>query len=261
MADTPSSILLTREQSVGSNTNTWGGYLIITQRMTEQASKGYQTLAVTGDATISWTNYTTGNIGSCAFLNLTGTLSASATLTFPGYQNFLAVRNNTGATITIKCSGGTGVSIPNTAAALLYCDGTDYYNAAPTIFSGPITASGGSLSSSGDLAITGAMTLAGQIHGVANPTANTDGANKTYVDTAIATAGLPATAGTVLNSGGDTTAGYLSQKAVASGLIAATTTSPGGAESLSFAVIGYTATGTNTYVISPSPTPSASSSS
>jgi len=132
MSDEPSSILLTREQSTGSNTNLWGGYLITTQRQTEQAAKGYQTLAVTANATISWTNYSTGNIGQCAHLKLTGALAGAVTLTFPNYQNIMMVHNTAGATVTIMCSGGTGVAIPNSRRALIYCDGTDYFTDTPT---------------------------------------------------------------------------------------------------------------------------------
>ncbi len=146
MTDTPSTILLTREQSTGSNTNLWGGYLITTQRQTEQASKGYQTLAVTGNATISWTSYSTGNTGQCAHLKLTGTLSSAATLTFPSYQNVMMVHNTAGATVTIMCSAGTGVAIPNNRRALIYCDATDYYTDTPT-WTGDTT----TLTNNGDL--------------------------------------------------------------------------------------------------------------
>ncbi len=132
MTDSPSTILQTREQSTGSNTNLWGGYLITTQRMTEQATKGYQALAVTGDATISWTNYVTGNTGECAHLKLTGSLTNPAALTFPSNMNELMVYNSAGATVTIKCSGGTGVAIPNARRALIRCDGVDYASDTPT---------------------------------------------------------------------------------------------------------------------------------
>jgi hypothetical protein len=132
MADQPSSILLLRLMSTGSQLNLWGGYLNTALQTLEQADKGYQALSVTGDATISWTNYSTGNTGQCAFLKLTGTLAASATLTFPTYQNFVLVWNAAGQTVTVKCSGGTGVSIPNGRKTLLFCDGTDYYSAVST---------------------------------------------------------------------------------------------------------------------------------
>jgi len=202
VTDTASTILLTREQSTGSNTNLWGGYLITTQRQTEQAMKGYQTLAVTGDATVSWTNYSTGNIGQCAHLLLTGALSAAATLTFPTYQNWMSVHNTAGATVTIKCSGGTGVAIPNNRRVLIRCDGsTDYTTDTPTWMGETTT-----------------LTNAGDVP------------NYSQVQTLIANAALPASAGTMLNSGTDTTAGYLSQKITVSGDISMATQNLGGNE-------------------------------
>src|SRR4051812_41031228 len=113
MTDTPSSILLLRLQSVGSNTNLWGGYLNTALATLERAAKGAQTLAVTGDATVSWSNYAATNDGAVAFLKLTGSLSSAAALTFPGYQHYLSVWNATGNAVTIKCSGGTGVTLQN----------------------------------------------------------------------------------------------------------------------------------------------------
>ena len=202
MTDTPSSILLTREQSTGSNVNLWGGYLITTQRQTEQASKGYQTLAVTASATITWSNYATGNTGQCAHLKLTGTLSAAVVLTFPSYMNRMTVDNQTGATVTIMCSSGVGVAIPNARKCDVYCDATDYYTDSPTWTGDVLTAA-----NNGDL-----MT-------------------NLQVATAIATASIPASAGTVLNSVADTTAGYLSQKVTLS-LSGLTTTQVSGLTSL-----------------------------
>ena len=185
MTDSASSILLQRIQSVGSNVNLWGGYVNNNLETLERASKGYQALAVTGDATVSWTNYSASNTGAVARLKLTGSLAASATLTFPAYQNYVSVNNAAGATVTIKCSGGTGVAIPNGQTSLIYCDGTDYSNAGPTI--GP----------------TGTQNTSTYAY-----------AQWGAVETAIANAGIPASAGTVLVSGTDTTAGYLSTKLI-----------------------------------------------
>lgn len=207
MADTASPILLQRIQSVGSNVNLWGGYINTDLQMVEQAAKGYQSLAVTGDATISWTNYTLANTGSCARLKLTGSPTAAATLTFPAYQNFLSVHNTTGQTVTIKCSGGTGVAIPASQTALIYCDGVDYYNAAATI--GPTQAQS-------------TNTYAFAQWGA--------------VETAIATAGLPATAGTVLVNAADTTAGYIGTKITGSGAASVSTTGTPGNGSLVISV-------------------------
>jgi len=183
MTDSASSILLQRIQSVGSNVNLWGGYVNTNLETLERAAKGYEALAVTGDATISWTNYSASNTGAVARLKLTGSLAASATLTFPAYQNYVSVHNAAGATVTIKCSGGTGVAIPNGQTVLIYCDGTDYSNAGPTI--GP----------------TGTQNTSTYAY-----------AQWGAVESAIANAGIPASAGTVLVSGTDTTAGYLGAK-------------------------------------------------
>lgn len=186
MTDTPSAILLQRIQSTGSNTNLWGGYVNTDLQMLEQAAKGYQTLAVTGDATVSWTNYATGNTGSAAFLKLTG--SVTGVLTFPAYQNFLAVWNANSASVTIKCSGGTGVTLATGQRALLFCDGTDYYNAGPTL--GPT------------------VTQSTATYAYAQW-----GAVASAIATAIAAASVTNT-GQVLISAVDTTSGYLGTKLV-----------------------------------------------
>lgn len=202
MADTPSSILLLRLQSVGSNTNLWGGYLNTALQTLERASKGYQALAVTGSATISWTNYLATNDGAVAFLKLTGALSSAAALTFPSYNNILAVWNATGAAMTVKCSGGTGVTIPNGMRTILYCDGTDYYSAASAWLNSYQT----TLTNPGDVVV------------------------KATLEQAIANANFPATAGTVLASVTDTAAGYLGTKIQVSGSLTKSITNPGGNE-------------------------------
>src|SRR5205823_4389408 len=142
------------------------------------------------DATISWSNYAAGNTGECAVLKLTGALTAAATLTFPAYNNALLVWNAAGAAVTIKCAAGTGVTLANGQRGLLFCDGTDYANAAPTLF-------------------PAGMTVAGQVSGVS---AGTDAVNVTQLAAAIAASVPAGTAGTLFNSVADTTRDYLSAK-------------------------------------------------
>jgi len=139
MADSPSPVLQMRIQSVGSNVNLWGEYINTDLQMLEQAAKGYQTQALTGDTTITWTNYATANKGAAALLKFTGSLTSAATVTMPAYQNFILVWNAAGQTVTVKCSGGTGVAIPNNRKAFLFCDGTDYYFAGPNYIGDDIT--------------------------------------------------------------------------------------------------------------------------
>jgi hypothetical protein len=240
MADTPSSILLLRLQSVGSNTNLWGGYLNAALQTLERASKGYQAYPVTGNATLSWTNYAANNDGAVAFLKLTGAISSAATLTFPGFQNYLGVWNAAGQAVTVKCSGGTGVMLQSGDRALLYCDGVDFYNAAPTLFPSGLT-------------VAGAIAVAGKVTGMTAGTANTDAVNVQQMAAAIAASVPLGTAGTFLNSIADTTRGFAADKITANGLLRASTVNAGGNESLNITTAGYTASGTDTYAITPSP--------
>jgi hypothetical protein len=227
MTDSPSPVLQLRIQSVGSNVNLWGGYINTDLAMLEQAAKGYQTLAVTGDAAVSWTNYATGNTGAAARLKLTGSPGAPCTLTLPAYHNFISVENATTVAVTIKCSGGTGVSIAAGAKVLIYCDGVDYYNAAPTKFP------------------TADVTFAGKLKGVTAGTDGTDAVNLTQMQAAIA---VLATAqnGLVFNSATATAAQYLEDAlAVTSGGGLSKTKTNGGtaseASSLALELSGMTA--------------------
>lgn len=178
MTDTPSPILLLRIQSVGSNTHLWGGYLNTAMETLEQAAKGYQTEALTVSVTISWTNYALGNIGQCAWLKLTGSLSSAITMVLPNYDNFLGIDNESGATVTIMCSGGTGVAVPNQRKTLLYCNATDYFSAVPT-WTGDST----TLTNNGDLVtnlqLTNAIAAitAGSVTGLALNSATATQAN------------------------------------------------------------------------------------
>lgn len=212
MTDTPSSILLLRLQSVGSNTNLWGGYINTALQTIERASKGYQGLAVTGDATISWTNYSATNDGSVATLKLTGSLSAAATLTMPGYQHSVLVWNATGAAVTLKCSAGTGISVANGSKALLFCDATDYYQATPNQIGAALT-------------------------GVTAGVNGTDAVNLAQMAAAIAASVPVGTAGTFLNSIADTTRGFLTDKLTVTGSLTMTTVNAGGNE---FSQLGFT---------------------
>lgn len=62
-----------------------------------------------------------------AVLVMVGTLSAARNVICPSSQKVYIVKNTTtgGFAITIKTSGGTGVSVANGTTALVYCDGTN----------------------------------------------------------------------------------------------------------------------------------------
>lgn len=65
-----------------------------------------------------------------AVLNLIGTNATAQNLVAPAVQKTYIVKNATGAQVTIKTSGGTGVAIANGTTRIVWCDGTDFYTGA-----------------------------------------------------------------------------------------------------------------------------------
>ena len=134
----------------GSTTNTNFGSLV------EQAITGVQTISMS-NATYTLSNYN-GAVDEArnAVLVMTGTNITQQNLVAPSVEKVYIVKNLTGNTINIKTSSGNSVAITNNTVAQVYCDGTDFYNAAPTInnltgnfaATGTIT-SGGAMSSGG----------------------------------------------------------------------------------------------------------------
>ena len=213
MTDTATSRLGARQQSQGSNTNTWGDdKLNEALRLIDRAMHGVESLAMTGDTTLSWSNYVATNTGQVAFLTLTGSLSAAAALIVPSVQwCWRGISNTTGQTITVRTSAGTGVTIPNGRTISIKCDGSDCSYAGQNYLGADVTE-------------TNARDLM----------------DKSAVETAIASAALPATSGTVLVSSSDTTAGYVGAKVNVTGSGAASvtpsTTNPGANEVKTFAI-------------------------
>lgn len=215
MTDSATARFGARQQSQGSNTNTWGDdKLNEALRLLDRGSKGYQSYTMTGDTTLTWTTYVATNDGQCSVLVLAGSLSSAASLTVPSVQwQWDLIKNSTGQTITVKTAAGTGVAIPNGRQIPVYCDASDCYFGGPNYLGAAIT-------------LTGSRDLV----------------DKAALETAIATASLPATAGTVLVSATDTTAGYLGSKILGSGAVSISITTPAGDEDVTISVGagGYT---------------------
>jgi hypothetical protein len=210
MADSATSRFKARKQSLGSNVNTWGDDKLNNNLdLFDRGAKGYQALAMTGSTTLTWTNYATSNDGQVAVLKLTGSLTSAANLVVPSTEwMWDVIWNTTGQTITVKTSAGTGVAIPNGRKAAVFCDGTDCFFAVPNYLGDGITEAN-----------------------------DRDIMDKAAVASAIATASLPATAGTVLASVTDTTAGYLSSKIAASGSLTKTLNNAGANETVTLDVV------------------------
>jgi len=119
-------------QATGENSGTWGT-ITNTNLGTalEQAIIGYGNPSYPSDANLTLT-YTDTNAAQAAralVLNVTsvGSLTATRELVVPTIQKQYIVQNNTtGAqSITVKTSGGTGITVTNGRKAHLYVDGTN----------------------------------------------------------------------------------------------------------------------------------------
>jgi len=115
--------------ATGEKSGTWGA---ITNTnlgtLVDQAIAGFTTQAVTdGAATVLTIPDGSSSAGRNAVIELTGALTAARTVEVPTKEKLWVFYNNTsgGFAVTVKVSGQTGVSIPNGARAIVYCDGTD----------------------------------------------------------------------------------------------------------------------------------------
>jgi len=120
-------------QATGENPGSWG--TIVNDGVTSLVDASIAgTATVTHDNTA---NYTLTNINGATdearqmFLNITGTLTAARNIVCPTASKLYFLRNNTtgGFAVTLKTSGGTGISVPSGKYAALYCDGTNVVNA------------------------------------------------------------------------------------------------------------------------------------
>jgi hypothetical protein len=127
-----SSLRLTL-QVTGENSGTWGN--IVNNGVTSLVDA-----SVAGTATVvhnDTANYTLSTANGATdearqmFLNITGTLTAARNVVCPTASKLYFLRNNTtgGFAVTLKTSGGTGISVPNGKYAALYCDGTNVVDA------------------------------------------------------------------------------------------------------------------------------------
>jgi len=224
MVDTATARFGARKQSLGSNVNTWGDTkLNEVLDLFDRGSKGYQAIALTGDATLAWTNYAAANQGQVQTLKLTGALSSPATVIIPSREWSCTVINAAGNTVTVRTSAGSGVAIPAGYQAQLYCDGAGVANAAPTLVGGAAQ-------------ISGALSVNGKVSGVNAAVEGTDAVNKTQMDAAIGAVTTSSTPGTLRVSATDTTAKFLGAALNVSGSLTKTVQNPGANEAVELSV-------------------------
>jgi hypothetical protein len=138
----------------GNTTNTNLGTLL------EQAITGVGSVVmIDADRTLTAANGVSDESRN-AVLGLTSSVSLTATrnLIVPSVNKTYIVRNQTSGnqTVVVKTSAGTGVSIANGYAQVVYCDGT---NVSPATL--PYNSTTGNVNVSGSLSVAGTATITG----------------------------------------------------------------------------------------------------
>lgn len=139
MPSTFTSLLRFEDMATGEKSNTWGDVVDTTHLLAERAIAG--TSAVTHDDSADYTLTTNNGADDearYAVLNISGTLTANRNVVCPTSSKTYIIDNNTtgGFSITLKTSGGTGITITNGARMYLYCDGTNVVDAITAFSSG-----------------------------------------------------------------------------------------------------------------------------
>jgi len=116
-------------QATGANSGTWGQITNTNLLILEQAIGGYDSIAVTSGATLTFSNGVLSN-GKNQILKLTGTITSNVDVVIPdSIEKTYTVENaTTGAfTVTFKTTSGTGVTWTATdkGTKKLYSDGTN----------------------------------------------------------------------------------------------------------------------------------------
>ena len=136
MANSTSASLKLTVQTTGENSGTWGQITNTNLLILEQAIGGFQSVAITTGATLSFANGTLSN-GKNQVLKLTGTIGGAVNVTIPDSieKTFVVDNATTGAyTVTFKTSSGTGVTwaAADKGTKMVYSDGTNVIDTAFT---------------------------------------------------------------------------------------------------------------------------------
>jgi len=122
MADSFSTSLELRIQTVGGNNNTWGGFLNTDLQNIDTSISGVLSVSL-ASANVTLSAAQNRN----PVIECTGTLTANRELIVKAQpKNFWIHNNTSGAfTVTVKTAAGTGVVVPQGQWAKVYCDGTN----------------------------------------------------------------------------------------------------------------------------------------
>jgi hypothetical protein len=166
MPSTASPSLLAEIQASGENLNTWGDTRLNTAlKMLEAGGHGLTSHTLTGNVSLTYTNYTQTN-GTDFVQKIAAASDGAYTLTLGGYERAYLIWNASSYDQIIACSGDS-VTVYAGEIIPVYCDGTDVVRLEVRRVNGNL-----SIGSS-------------KITDLATGTDNTDAVNKAQMDAAL----------------------------------------------------------------------------
>ena len=159
MPSTYTSSLRIEIQAEGENNNDWGDRANSVFQQLEQAIAGYTSIQLSG-ATVTLTALdATTDQSRPAFLEFHGTLTSNVGVILPSVTKGYVLRNNTTGsfTITVKCTAGSGLVLPQGGFCPVVCNGASVFQAASRLVTLDIA---GSTSLGSVLNVAGATSLA-----------------------------------------------------------------------------------------------------
>ena len=129
MANSTSASLKLTVQATGENSGTWGQITNTNLLILEQAIGGFQSVAITTGATLTFSNGALSN-GKNNVLKLVGTIGGAVNVVVPDSieKTYIIDNATTGAyTVTVKTSSGSGVTweANDKGTKVVYSDGTN----------------------------------------------------------------------------------------------------------------------------------------
>ena len=136
MANSTSASLKLTVQATGENSGTWGQITNTNLLILEQAIGGFQSVAITTGATLTFSNGALSN-GKNNVLKLVGTIGGAVNVVVPDSieKTYIIDNATTGAyTVTVKTSSGSGVTwaAADKGTKVVYSDGTNVVDTALT---------------------------------------------------------------------------------------------------------------------------------
>lgn len=110
-------------QTTGENINVWGAKLDTAIERLDTAIAGLQTLALTGNYTLTTSN-TASDDSRAAMLKFTGG-AGPFTVTIPSVSKVYKVWNATTGPVTLTTGSGSTIQIDTTDIVEVFCDGTN----------------------------------------------------------------------------------------------------------------------------------------